>query len=134
MSTYGTDLSTYAGGVLDIDPLLPVLTTSRTVLESCVRRLTTPRGFLRWAPDYGYDLRSKLGQRMSPIARARMASDIVAELERDERVRAAEVQEFSDQGNGRWRLRIGVRLAEGPFTLVVQASTLTVELLRTEQG
>lgn len=130
MADYGSDLSTFPGG--DIDPLMPLIGGSRAVLESCARRLMTPRGFLRRAPDYGYDLRSKMGARMSTVQRLRIADDIENELLKDDRVRGAKVQNFESRTDGVWTIKIRITLAEGDFPLVVVASSLTVELLNSE--
>lgn len=133
---YGLDVSTFPleGGV-DIDPLMPTISGERAAIEGCVRRLMTPRGSLgRSAPDYGYDLSSKLGARLSPVTRQRIALDIESELGRDERVFRARVTEFSDQGAGSWRIRIRVELATGPFTLTIAASAVTLALLAADKG
>jgi hypothetical protein len=129
VADYGLDLST-AGG--DIDPLMPLISGRQVVLESCARRLQTPRGFFRWAPDYGYDLRSKMGARMSVVQRLRISNDIEAELNKDDRVRSAKVVSFTSSEEGRWKIKINVTLAEGTFSLIVAASALTVELLTSE--
>ena len=134
MDAYGSDLSTFQVDGVDLDPIMPLITGPRVVLEACARRLMTPRGSLLSAPDYGYDLLGKLSGRMSALARERIGSDISAELLRDERVLSAKVTEFSDQGLGSWRIRIAIGLATGPFTLVISASSLTLTLLQADKG
>ncbi len=132
---FGSDFSTFQpDGTVDLDPLFPLLTSERVALEDCARRLMTPRGFLKGLPNYGLDLRSKLGMRMSATAKIRLGAEIEAQLLLSERVQAIRIVEFADRGQGRYRLRIKVTLATGPFDLVVEASALTVELLEISSG
>lgn len=116
---------------MDIDPLFGLVEGPQAVIESCARRLMTPRGFLRWGPNYGYDLMSKMAARMSPIQRERLKADIAQELEKDERVLKCSVLDFVHLGPGRWHIPIRIELSSSSsYTFVIAVSDLTIELLR----
>lgn len=116
---------------MGIDPLFGTVSGADAVIESCARRLMTRRGALHWDPAYGYDLLGKMAARMSPIARERIKAEIVAELEKDERVLKCTVLDFVQLGISRWRVPIRIQLSDnGTFTFVVAVSELTIELLR----
>lgn len=128
---YGSDVSTFAGpgGTPDIDPLLPPITGPRVVLERVARRLITPRGSMPEAPLYGYAIQDQLARRMRPVDRERMKNDIVQEAEKEPGVKSATVAELSKVGAGKFRMRLSIQLAEGPFALVLSVDQVTVALL-----
>lgn len=131
MSIYGIDCTTFHDGAVGIDPLFGLVSGADAVIESCARRLMTPRGSLRWDPAYGYDLMGKMAARMSPIARERIKAEIVTELEKDERVLKCTVLDFVQLGAGRWHIPIRIELSgNSTFTFVMAVSELTIELLR----
>lgn len=131
---YGTDLSTFAGvgNAVGADPLFLPISGPRVVLEAVARRLMTPRGALPRHPGYGYDLLSLCSKRMTTVARKRAEADIKAECEQDPRVLSATVVEFAEVAGAphRYRLRISLELAEGPFDLVLGIGDVTVTMLR----
>ncbi len=133
---YGSDISTFAADGEDgfgLDPLMAPITGPAVVLEACARRLMTRRGSLRGAPDYGYDLTTRIGARVSAVGLERMKAAIEAELEKDERVKRAKVTKFTRDGET-YRLTIGIVLATGSFTLVLKVDSVTVEILRADKG
>lgn len=133
---YGSDLSTFAGpdGTPDIDPLFRPITGPRVVLEAVARRLMTPRGTMPGAPNYGFDLMGLLGKKMTRVEIERAKRDIEAEANRDERVESAKVVEFVETSKNKFRLRLSVTLAEGPFTLVLSITDVSVQLLQADKG
>jgi hypothetical protein len=136
VDSYGSDISTFVADGEDgfgLDPLMAEMTGPRVVLEACARRLMTRRGSLRGAPDYGYDLTTRIGARVSNVGLERMKGAIEAELEKDERVARCNVTKFSREGDT-YRLTIGVVLATGAFTLVLKVDSVTVEILRADKG
>lgn len=131
MSTnYGKDVSCttglrtgrYASGV-------------RLVGEAAFRRLSTPRGTLRGGPDeenYGFDLSEKVGAASSKITIAALPGQISAELKKDERITEVEatvIASKTDSGADALDITILASTGEGPFTLQILASSLTVELV-----
>ncbi len=106
----------------------------RLVGEACYRRLITPRGALSGGEDeanYGLDLASLIGASDPKTLGAALPGRIRSELEKDERVESVDV-EISTVVEGpatSFTITISVVTAEGPFTLQVAASDVTVELL-----
>lgn len=134
--SYGSDVSTFVAdgeGLFGLDPLMAEITGPRVVLEACARRLMTRRGILRGSPEYGYDLTTRIGARVSAVGRERMKAAIEEELEKDERVQRARVVKFT-AASGTYQLTIGIILATGAFTLVLAVDAVTVEILRADKG
>lgn len=135
MSAYGTDWSTYDAttGRPRLDVTGNTISGPRVVLERCVRRLSTQSGALVGSELFGLDLMSYAGKRMTPLSRARLKSDIEAELARDEAVRSARVSSITDS-LGVLTIRISLSLDTGTLDLVVRASELSVDLLSQDVG
>lgn len=87
MADYGLDVSTFPG----LDVTGRNISGSRVVAEACLRRLITPRGALRYDPDYGYDLRDLLNDDVTAADLRRHALSAALELEKDERIDAVSV-------------------------------------------
>lgn len=132
--SFGIDSSTFVDqgdDTIGMDPMFADLTGPRVVLEACARRLMTRRGMLRTAPDYGYDLTTRIGARVSAVGRERMKAAIEAECEKDERVKQARVVRFVKSGSA-YLLTIAILLATGKFDLVLSVSEVTVEILKAD--
>lgn len=132
---YGTDISTFAGvgGLVDIDPRFPLISGPRVPLEHVARRLMTMSGTLPGGQDGGFDLTTMAGKRMSAVTIKRAEARIAAEAARDQRVRSAEAR-IEQVSQDRFRVRVSVRLVDGPFSLVLSVSSVTVELLEIDRG
>lgn len=131
---YGSDWSTFhaaSGGGLD--PVGAPLEGPAAVVERCARRLSTRRGSIRGAPDYGYDLVSRVAARIGPVGRERMKVSIVTECEKEEEVLKSSVEKFTQTDSG-YYLRIVLELAQGPFTLVANVDNVTLQLLNEDKG
>ncbi len=83
-----------------------------------------PRGGNPWDPAYGYDLRALLGSTTSPDD---AAIAISAEARKDERV-ADCVADITVIGE-LWEVAIRCDSAAGPFTLTLEVSSVTVQLI-----
>lgn len=133
----GSDISTFAGllGAVDFDPLFPEMTGARVALEGIARRLSTPRGSLGFAglPDYGYDLITLCGKRMSPLAIARAEAAIAREASAEQGVRKATAT-ITETAPMTYHVSIAVELADGPYSLVLSVSNLSIQLLRAARG
>lgn len=123
----GTDIST-AGG---LDPYFRPISGRRVVAEAVVRRLSTPRGGLHYAPDYGLDLREFLNEGFTPRQLFTLKSSIEAEVEKDPRIQSCTAT-LDTPSTDRLRIRLSITDAEGPFRLVLSVDQLTVDLLRVE--
>lgn len=111
----------------------------RLVGEAAYRRLTTPRGVLRGGEDeanYGLDLSELVGSVQTKADAASLPGRIENELTKDERILGANVQvtQTTDGPAVTWEIAIEGITNEGPFTLVVAASALTVDLISLQVG
>lgn len=111
----------------DLDPMFGLVSGLRVVAQAVYRRLSTPRGMLIDAPDYGFDVRSLLHRGMTPEERAAIPGMIRAEVVKDERIQSAEVQ-LTDVLPESFRLVVRCQTAEGPFRLTLHVSAAAVLL------
>ncbi len=98
------------------------------------RRLITPRGALRGGEDeanYGLDLAGKCGSTENSILDSMLPVMIQNELLKDPAVDSVKVTATRETVAGltAWAINIEVQSDEGPFDLLVSASSVTVELL-----
>lgn len=124
----GTDVSTPDAS--DIDPMFRLVRGVRGLAEACGRRLVTPRGSLLDDPGYGYDLRGRLNDNLTPADLAQLAVEVRAELMRDERVEEASVT--VTLASNALRVSGVVLSSAGPFRLVLSVSSITAEVLAAE--
>lgn len=122
--TFGLDVS----AIPDLDPMLALQGGRRVLAEAVARRLTTQRGSLFYAPDYGLDIRDYLNEGFTPSALFQAQSAIEAEVEKDERVISATVT-LSNPRPDTLRISIRIEAADGPFEMVLSIDQLTVQLL-----
>lgn len=123
---FGLDIAT--PDAMDIDPFFSLVDGYTALAQALARRITTPRGGLIDDPEYGHDVREFLNE-VSPSPSA-VAIAVRNEWLRDERVLDARVQAtFEDE-----TLSIVGRIetGDGPFTLTLAISAVTVETLRVE--
>lgn len=111
-----------------------LVTGARLVAESAYRRLTTPRGMLRGGEEelnFGLDLTEVIGSVKTAADAAALPGRIRAELKKDERIESVDVVVTeTTSGPGRsFAVRVDALTAEGPFTLAIAVSEVTVELL-----
>jgi phage baseplate assembly protein W len=125
VTDFGTDISATAG----LDPSFALVTGQRVVAEALYRRLTTPRGTLFYAPNYGTDIREAILARLDEKRLASWRSRIEAECRKDERVMNVRAALSFDPQGERLTVAIEVETAEGPFRFAVAVSALSVELL-----
>jgi hypothetical protein len=88
--------------------------------------------------NYGLDLLEAIGSITTPSALAALPGQIQSELRKDERISEviANVVETSvgPAKSKAWSITINAETAEGPFTLVIGVSDVTVELLGLQVG
>lgn len=104
----------------------------KVVANSIARALTTPNGAADWAPGRGFDVRLLLKLGATPAQVAQAEHYITAECEADERVSSAEVSIAFVSSTGIATITIALVTTSGPFTLILQVSDLTVEILAVE--
>ncbi len=100
----------------------------RVVAEAVFRRWTCPRGRLINYPNYGYDLGQHVNQDMSARDIAGMVANLEAEAKKDQRVAGATVVAVLGS-DGVLTVTGTIDTAQGPFTLTVAASAVSVQLL-----
>jgi len=125
---FGVDIAT--PDATDIDPYFSTVSGWRGLGQALGRRLTTPRGSLLDDPSYGYDLRSRLNDSLTPGDLAALGAVVKRELEADERVETATPTVAFAAG----ALRVAARIttASGTFRLVLAVGDVTAEILATE--
>lgn len=109
-------------------------TGAQLIGESVYRRLTTPRGMLRGGEEdanFGLDLTELIGSATTKSDAAALPGRIRSELLKDERLETVEatVVASTDGPATSFVITIVVTTTEGPFTLKLLASDVTVELL-----
>ncbi len=107
---------------------------TRLVAEAAYRRLTTPRGMLRGGEEeanYGLDLNELCGNVNPKAAAASLPGRIQSELLKDERIEVVDVDILVSKSGPAtsFTITVSAQTTEGPFTLQVLASAVTVELL-----
>lgn len=125
MASLGTDIASLP----DLDPLFGTVSEIEALGEALARRYETPRGSLWYAPDYGYDLRGRLGDSLTTSDLAQMPGDIEAEALKDERVQSAAAIVTFDASAATLTVTLTGTTAIGPFQFVLAVSALTVNLL-----
>jgi hypothetical protein len=111
------------------------VTGPRLVAEAIYRRLTTPRGILRGGEEeanYGLDLAALVGSVRSKSDIASLPAQIEAEIRKDDRVETVTVSILETTTTAALRsftISFAVTTGAGPFTLVLGADAVTVELL-----
>jgi hypothetical protein len=125
MADLGTDL--YC--VDDWDEMFPLVSERTCLIQAIARRFITTRGSLVEDLDYGFDLRSWLGESVGNLEFFQLQSGVEAECYKDERIESASAKlTFTPSAN---RIVIELRLTDGdgPFTLVVAIDEVSVEFL-----
>lgn len=123
-----TDLGRDLACVDDLSPDMREVTGRRCLAEAIARRYISDRGTLLGDPNYGYNLLDFMNADVTPVDIGELQSGAEAEALKDERVlRADVVATLEDDGT----LTVIVTLtdADGPFTLTLSVSAVTVTIL-----
>lgn len=96
--------------------------------EAVARRWFTPRGRLIGFPNYGFYLPDYINADMSPRDIAALRAGAAAEAEKDPRVDKCTVRAVLGR-DGTLTLEARIDTAQGPFQLVVAATSVTVDLI-----
>jgi len=121
------ELGSDFGGVVDLDPAMPVVAGRLCLAQALARRLTTPAGSLLGDPNYGYDTRLLLN---APFNAAFVEARITDECLKDERVEDVDVTVSFDRTTSTVTVAIVVTpSADAVFEFTLNVSQLRVELL-----
>ena len=133
MAALGIDLGcVFASNSADLDPT-GIEVSGRTCLAQAIaRRLLTPRGRLLDDPNYGFDVAGYMGDDLSTSDLAQIRAGIENECVKDERVEGA-TAELTLAANGTLLINVTLSDADGPFTLVLAVSAVSVSILSVGQ-
>lgn len=102
-----------------------------TLVQAILRRFQTRRGTLVDDPDYGLDLTDWVGKRTDTAQLLAWQQALQAEARKDQRVRSARAR-LTTLPSGVLRFTLALETSEGPFSLTVQVSEVSVDLLSVE--
>lgn len=115
---HGTDLS----GITSLDWTLSTVGGRRALAHAILRRLTTPRGGLFYAPTYGYNVAELIGSTVpASVVEQRVLEQVLAEEEVEDARCTVTLTGTT------LRIEIHVAAADGPFDLVLTQDELTLE-------
>lgn len=130
---FGTDVSTFFGDGPegpDLDPNFGTITGRRVVAEAVLRRWTMRRRELLEDLEAGEDVRGLINAKTTPARLRSKQSALSTEAEKDERVRSCDVLIILSDDGKKLRIKGTIfPMIGGPFTVVVDPETVTVELL-----
>jgi hypothetical protein len=126
------DLGTDIALLDDIGLRWRLVSGQANLAMAIVRRLSTPRGSLYYAPSYGFSLLDALNGSFTRAQRSQLQGAIVTEVEKDQRVASC----VCDVTFGQDTLTVSlvIQSALGPFDLVLGVDGLTVEILNAGQA
>lgn len=123
------DVSTFP----DLDPSGSQMTDPVQALgEIILRRLTTWRGALWYDFDFGLDLRERLNDDLGPRELALLKSDIRDEVEKDERVKAADVELELNYETNSLKVMINVDVSDATYKYIVSVDQVNASFLAQE--
>ncbi len=124
----GTDI----GVLSDLPPAWGLATGKLNLAYALCRRFNTPRGSLFPWPDYGMYLPGYVEKSIRSGDESTIRGAIIGECEKDPRVQTADVDLTFSFERRTLTVKITIETADGPFELVLAATSLTVELLRVD--
>jgi phage baseplate assembly protein W len=125
-----SELGIDVGCVLDTDEAWSLVSGETNLAHALARRLSTPRGGLFYAPNYGLDLRSYLGADLTDTQLATLGPATAQECEKDERVQSCTVDLEFNFATETLSAKVMVTTATGgAFVFILAISDVTVELL-----
>jgi hypothetical protein len=135
MADYGSDFSTFAGGLAapDLDPTFTPISGTLAIAQCVARGLLMPRGRLidiGGDPRHGFYLRGYLSARITPRVLAEIKMGVQREALLDERVHTATATVTYDAAAHKITIHLIGTSDEGPFELVLAVGQLTTELLQ----
>lgn len=132
---FGVTVSTFFDGEADVDPNGGLIGGPIVVAEAVARRLGTPEGFFEQWPDYGYDLRTRIGARVTEVGLARIRARIVEEAMKEEFVKSASVQQIKRESSSYWQVSVLLELIDGTkFESVMGVDQISVRVLEIING
>ncbi len=128
---FGSDFS----GVDDLDANLTMVSGRTCLLQAILRRISTPRGALWYAPDYGTDIGAFLNTSTDTrVIQQAIESEILNDERVDDCRATVTLSETADPSSGGRTMTIELSLetGNGPFEFTVSISSLTGKILLQE--
>lgn len=124
-----TDLGVDISCVDDIDPMFALVSGNTTTRQRLARRFRTMPGQIQDSETFGLDLRQFLsaGLPLEKIAEIRQL--VLAQCKHDETVSGISVTADFNLSTKRLRVVVLATGPEGPFSLVLEATKTTVQIL-----
>lgn len=123
---FGTDIDCGPDG---LSPTFDLVSGRQALVQAVLHRYQTQRGSLVDDRNYGLDVRAWVGKRADSVQRLAWQGQLEAEARKDERILGAQARLTFDTTTGFLRFTLAVETTEGPFTLTVAVTELTVDLL-----
>jgi hypothetical protein len=123
---FGTDIAC----VTDVGPKFSFVSGMVNLGNALCRRLITQRGTLLYDLNYGTDIRARLNSGNLPSNITSLQADIENECEKDPRIDSCTAVVAFNQAAQNAIITLAGVGGQGPFTLVLLASQLTVQLLQ----
>lgn len=101
----------------------------RNLANAILRRLTTPRGSLPYAPEYGFDVRSLLNGSANDATIPTLQQEIAREVEKDPRVATCAATLVYTASSNSLQIQLRLATTAGPWRLVVAVDQLTAQVL-----
>lgn len=125
---YGTDIE----HLYDLGLRWGLVSGQANLAMAIVRRLSTVRGTLYYDESYGFNLLDALNQSFSRADLAALRSQIVAEVEKDQRVDSCVCGLVVGQDS--LTVTLVIQSALGPFDLVLGVTALSIDVLNAGQA
>ena len=126
------ELGTDVAHLVDLRPVWGLASGKINLACAYVRRLSTPSDGLFYAPGYGFYLPGYISAKWNESIASYVKGRLVAQAKADPRIKDAEVTLVFSFATKTLTARIMLLTADGPFDLVIAATSLTVQLLEVD--
>lgn len=128
MADLGTDIA-WMG---DLDPMFSLVSGRAALIQSIVNMFESNPEVDTETDDFGKDLSELLGESMSPSEIGDEVNRIEQKCLSDERVSVAEARIDLNHSTGSAHITIRIIDDEGPFSLVLNVTEVSVQVLQAE--
>ena len=131
ISPYGSDLACVftSTGVGDMTAGASEVSGVMVVVQRILRRITTRKGTVIGCPNDCLDIRDFLRAGNTPQALAGLQGQLQAEIAKDEAVTSVSANVVYSTQTGTMSITLSIVTGLGPFTLVLNISSLTLAIL-----
>lgn len=126
MNDFGTDIDCGPDG---LSPTFDLVSGRDALVQAILHRFQTQRGSLVDDANYGLDVTAWVGKKAGTTQRLAWEQALESEARKDERVLSARARLTFDTQTGFFRFILAVTTADGPFSLTLAVTDVSVELL-----